>query len=139
MALPIFDTLRNRARISLVLSMQVGGVSQYRGYSYMGLLPYAVAKSMPGHDVDATVAATRAYFRPGSDTSAAAIDYVILQKDGNSPMVVIPEPLVNDGSVELVNSETHVIRVNGEWTKDQISTILSANGIDRFTINTEVT
>lgn len=138
MSLAIFNTIPVMTKINLVTLMQVSGFSRFRGYEYMGLLAYDVAKSL-ATDPQALVAATRAYFREGSSNEFNRITYVALRRDQNSPIFVIPEPLVQEGSVEVVGSTTTIVQISGGYSRDQIAVILSSNGITDYTIRQEFT
>lgn len=138
MSLPIFNTLPMNAKVSFVTMMQVGNVSRFKGFTYLGLQAFAVARAMTGQDPSALVMATRAYFRTGSETDPEKVVFVAVRQDNNSPIMLIPEPLIQANSVQVSTRTTHVIRVESEVSRAALSTILSSNGIERFTIDTEV-
>lgn len=138
MALPIFSTIPPMTKVSLSTNMQVGGVSQFRGYTFLGIQPYAIARAMSGQDPTALVTATRAYFRVGSEIDPNRVSFVALRKDDASPIILIPEPLIQENSISQTSKVTHVIRVDGDYSREQLSVILSTNGVGRFTIETEV-
>lgn len=137
MALPVFTTLSPNVNISFLSLMQVGNVQRFRGYTYLGLMPYSVARAMEGQNPDAIVNATRAYFRQGSENVPDKVLFLAVRADNNSPIILVPEPLVQAGSVEVSTKVTQIIRVEGEHSKDELSIILSSNGISKFTITTE--
>lgn len=136
MSLAIFNNIPVASKINLVTLMPLSGVSRFTGYEYLGLLPYDVAK-MVASDPQALVAATRAYFREGSQIEYDRITYVALRKFGDSPIFLIPEPLVQAGSVEMVNRVITTVRINGNYSRDQIAVILSSNGVTDYVINQE--
>lgn len=137
MALPIFTSLQPNVNISFLSLMQVGSVARFRGYTYLGLVPYSVARTMEGQNPEALVNATRAYFRQGSDAAVDKVLFLVVRSDNSSPITLVPEPLVQAGSVEVSTKVTQIIRVEGEHSKDELSIILSSNGINKFTISTE--
>lgn len=138
MALPIFNSLSPMAKISLVTLMQVGNTSRFRSYIYLGLMPFAVANALPGQNPAALVAATRAYFRTGSEVDAEKIVYVGVRLDSQSPIILIPEPLVQEGSVETGTRTVTTVRIEGDYSREEIAVILSSNGVTGFSITAEV-
>lgn len=138
MALPIFNSLSPLAKISLVTLMQVGSTTRFRGYIYMGLMPFPVANALPGQNPTALVAATRAYFRNGSEVDAEKIVYVGLRLDNTSPLILIPEPLIQDGSVETGSRTVHTVRIEGDHSREEIAVILTSNNVTNFSITSEV-
>lgn len=131
-----FQGLPIPSKINLITGTQVGGQTRFNGFTYMGVSPYDVAKLM-AEDPVGLVAYSKAYFRPGSETDYRKILYVLMRKDDNSPIFLIPEPLVNAGSVEQVQMTKTIVDITGDYTPDQISIILSSNGITSFKIRQE--
>lgn len=138
MALAIFNTLNPLVKISLVTLMQVGPTSRFRGYTYLGLMPFAIANALPGQNPKALVAATRSYFRDGSEVDAERISYVAVRLDSTSPIVLIPEPLVQDGSVESGTRQVLSVRIEDNISRESLAVILTSNGITKFNITAEV-
>jgi len=138
MALPIFNNLNPLVKISLNTLMQVGNTSRFRGYTYLGLMPYAIANSLPGQNPKALVSATRSYFRDGSDLDAERISYIALRMDSTSPIILIPEPLIQDGSVESGTQQVLTVRIEDNISREALAVILTGNGITKFNITAEV-
>ena len=136
MSLNIFQMIPIPSKINFITMMQVGGQTRFRGFEYMGLVPYEIAKRMAADPVG-LVAATKAYFRPGSVTDYRYILYLPVRKDNNSEIFLVPEPLVQNGSIETVQNTKTIVEIEGDYTPDEISIILSSNGLTSFNIRQE--
>lgn len=127
-------SLAPNTRVNFTTSMQVRGRSRFDGYTYLGDVSYSAAKNM--EDILSLVAASKAYFRAGSPTDMTAITYVLVKQSENSPVVVIPEPLIELNSVEVAGNQVHTVTVRDEITAQRLTEILSGNGLSNFAVET---
>lgn len=120
------------ARINLSTNAPVGNVARFANYVYQGKVGYAIAKDLD--DVQAIVSQTKSYFRPGTPTDQAAIEYVLLKETEASRIVVLPEPLVQLSTVTLVSDVVYTAVISDDISMEDLSAILVGAGLKQFTL-----
>jgi hypothetical protein len=120
-------------RINFTTTTQVGNKSRFNNYAFQGEVGYATAKLAPG-DIVQLVAATKAYFREGSQTDPTRITYILIKQSDTQPIVVIPEPLINLNSVEVAGTQVLTAVVRDAISEQQLQAILIGNGVLDFSI-----
>lgn len=136
MAAVSLRSLTPGTRVNLVIATTVDNRTRFNNFTYMGDVSFAVAAAAAQLDIRTLVDATKAYFRTGSAKEAERITYVLLKQNENSPLVVIPEPLINLNTVEVAGDELHTVVVRDSITKQRLQEILAGNGLQDFTIVT---
>lgn len=128
------SSLIPNSRVNLSTEFAVGEVSRFNNYVFMGMVAYPVARSIPQNDIPALVAQTRPYFRPSSLKDETLIQYVLLKLSETSPIVVIPEPLVQLDTVAVAQKISFQINVRDQTTQEQLQQVLAGNGYKDFTV-----
>lgn len=128
------NSLVVNTRVNLSTEFAVGQVTRFNNYVFMGMVAYPIARTIPGNDVSALVAATRAYFRESSLKDETQIQYVLLKLSETSPVVVIPEPLVQLDTVAVAQKISYQIIVRDQTTQEALQQILSGNGLRDFAV-----
>lgn len=129
-------TLRNLApntRVNFVLSTQVNNRLRFNNFAFQGEVGYAVA-GVHG-DIIALVNASKAYFREGSQKDADKITYVLVKQSDSSPMVVIPEPLIQLNSVEVSGNTVHTVIIRDSISSQALQELLTGNNLQDFSIS----
>lgn len=132
MAVSLPELLPN-SRINVNTLSSIQNRSQFKNVIYQGLVGYSIADSLDG-DVRALVAATKAYFRPGTSTDPLSISYVIIRETPQARPVVIPEPLLNLTTLSLVGNVVRTITVNDDIPTERLRSIMAGNGVNNFSI-----
>lgn len=122
-------------RVNFSTAMQVSSRTIFNGFTFLGEVGYVAANAFA--DLMTLVAASRPYFRAGSPTDMTAITYILVKQSETSPIIVIPEPLLDLNSVEVAGNVRRVVRIMDDISEQALSQILSGNGLTNFSVTTE--
>lgn len=123
-------------RVNFVISAQVYNRTRFNAFSYQGEVSFVAASAVSTLDVRTLVDATKAYFREGSQKDADKITYLLVKESESSPLVVIPEPLLQLNTLEVAGNTEHHVTVRDSLTVQQLQEILTGNGLKDFSITT---
>lgn len=132
------SSLKSGDRINFTLLTAVYSRTRFTNFTFSGKVGYDGAQAITP-DLAALVAATKAYFRSGSSTNPTSIEYVLVKETATTKILVIPEPLFQLDTVELVSNLVHTIVVEDDFTMEELQQICTGNGLKKFTITSNQT
>lgn len=130
-------SLRNQApgtRVNFVINTLVDNRLRFNNFSYQGEVGFTAAAAMSPTDIRTLVDATSSHFRAGSPTNAETITYIVVKQSESMPLVVIPEPLIQLNTVEVAGNTVHTVIVRDAIAAQQLTEILTGNGLRDFSL-----
>lgn len=121
-------------RVNFVISTQVDNRTRFNSFTFQGEVGFVPAAAVAPLDIRTLVDATKSYFREGSLKEAEKISYLLVKQSESSPLVVIPEPLLQLNTLEVAGNTVHTITVRDSVTSQQLQEILTGNGLKDFSI-----
>jgi hypothetical protein len=127
------EALAANDRIKFTTYTQVMGRTVWDDSLFLANVPFEVASRLD--DVIALVAATSSFFETGSSKRPEEIMYVMIRHPVSTKAIILPAPLIDKPSLELISSQVHHVTVRDNITAERLRQILAGNGLLNFNIN----